>query len=300
MRYLAIGHLCLDVSHSAAGGVSEYWGGIANAIATLGALAEKNDTIIPVCGVGKAEQESFLSWVAAYPAVDTAGIHVHDAPTNAIHLYRQPSGVSVTCAKDIAPPIGFDRIRKFLNVDAILVNMASGFDITLETLDMIRMETRPRSTPIHFDFHNLSMGVSGNSERFRRPLADWRRWAFMNTTVQVNEEEAVGLAVERLTEVQAIGHLLTLGVHGVVVTRGHMGSSLFTSEHKKVLRHDFGPVGPPGAEDPTGLGDIFGGAFVFAHAKSSDMKASAEAANRYAGEAASRARADRCLPPRRD
>lgn len=297
MKFLAIGHLCRDISHPSSGVVSEQWGGIANAIAALGALAEKTDTIVPVCGVGKEDQQAFFAWLAAYPSVDTAGIHTHDAPTNAIHLYEQPTGVRVACATDIAPPIGLEKIKKFLNTDAILVNMASGFDITLESLDMIRMEVRPRSTPIHFDYHNLSMGVNGNSERFRRPLADWRRWAFMNTTVQVNEEEAVGLAVENLTEPQAMGHLLTLGVHGVLVTRGAGGSSVFTNEHKKVLRRDFAAVGPPGVDDPTGLGDIFGAAFVYQYAKSSDMMAAAEFANRFAGEAAAQSRADRCVRP---
>lgn len=226
--------------------------------------------------------------------MDPSGIYTLEAPTNAIHVYKQPTGTRIACAADIAPAIPFDRIKKFLGVDAAIVNMASGFDITLETLDMIRMELRPRSTPIHFDYHNLSMGVSGNGERFRRPIPDWRRWAFMNTSVQLNEEETVGLAMEKLTEAQTVGHLLTLGVHAVLITRGAGGSTLFTSEHKKVLRHDFPAEEGVGGHDSTGLGDIFGAAFAFHHAQHADMAAATEFANRFAGTAAALPRAERC------
>ena len=212
-------------------------------------------------------------------------------------MYEQPTGLRVACASDIAPSIPFDRIKKFLGTDAVIVNMASGFDITLETLDMIRMEVRPRSIPIHFDYHNLSMGVSGNSERFRRPLPDWRRWAFMNASVQLNETEALGLALEKLTEAQIVGHLLTLGVRGVLITRGAGGSSVFTSEHKKVLRRDFPAAGSAAGHDPTGLGDIFGAAFVFHHAEHADIAAAAEFANSAAGTAAALPRSERCAPP---
>jgi sugar/nucleoside kinase (ribokinase family) len=197
----------------------------------------------------------------------------------------------------IAPAIPFERIKKFLGADSIIVNMASGFDITLETLDVIRMEVRPRSTPIHFDYHNLSMGVSGESERFRRPIPDWRRWAFMNASVQLNEAEALGLALEKLTEPQIVGHFLTLGVHGVLITRGAGGSSVFTSEHKKVLRRDFLAEGSASGHDMTGLGDIFGAAFAFQYAQKADMVAAAEFANLFAGMAAALPRAERCAPP---
>jgi sugar/nucleoside kinase (ribokinase family) len=164
--------------------------------------------------------------------------------------------------------------------------MVSGSDISLETLDQIRMEIRARETPIHLDYHNLTTGIGEGRERFRRPLAEWRRWAFMLTTVQLNEEEASGLTVDRLTEQQLTGHLLTLGISGVLITRGPRGATLFGNEHKRVVRRDF--AGIPAAEvgDRMGLGDVFGGAFLYRFVSTSDLSASAEFANQTAARAA--------------
>ena len=79
------------------------------------------------------------------------------------------------CAKDIASPIPFERIRRHLDADALLVNMVSGYDLTLETMDEIRMTVRGRGVPIHFDYHNLTLGIGAGNQRMRRPLPEWRR-----------------------------------------------------------------------------------------------------------------------------
>jgi sugar/nucleoside kinase (ribokinase family) len=300
LKFLIIGHLCVDVAHPLEGPESEAWGGIAHAIATLGVLAGEgeNDTVVPVCGVGEAEQPAFLAWLGRFPAVELSGVYVSKEPTNKIHLYEQEGGVRVACARDIAPPVAFDRLKRFLNADGIMINMSSGFDITLESLDQIRMEVRAKGTPVHFDYHNLTMGVNRHGVRFRRPIPDWRRWAFMIPTVQLNEAELAGLAMEPLTEQQTVGHLLTLGPKGVIVTRGERGATLFTNEHKKVARHDI--AGIPAAETPdsTGLGDVFGAAFLYHYAGSSDLPAAAELANRAAALAAGRTRTERWTAPR--
>lgn len=258
-------------------------------------LAGKDDVVVPVCGVGAQEQAAFLAWLEQFPAVDRSGVFPFEGPTNTIYLYDRADGTRVACSAEIAAPIPYERVKKFLGVDGILVNMASGSDITLETLDMIRMDVRPHGTPIHFDFHNLTMGVSKTSERFRRPLPEWRRWAFLVTTVQLNEKEAAGLGVENMTEEQTVGHLLTLGMRGVVITRGFRGATLFVSEHKKIVRHDV--AGGPAAADGTGLGDIFGAAFLRSYLGSSDLNAAAEAASRVASTAAARPREARWTDP---
>jgi sugar/nucleoside kinase (ribokinase family) len=288
MKFLLLGHLCIDVAHPRGGTASESWGGIANAVEALAGLADRNDVILPVTGVGKEDHGAFTAWLGKYPAVENAGVFLLDGPTNRIHLFEQENGARIACTKDMAPPIPFDRIRKYCAADAVLISMASGADITLETLDLIRLEIRPRATPVHFDYHNLTMGVNGAGERVRRPLPEWRRWAFMIPSVQLNEKEIAGLPLERMTEEQTVGHLLTLSVKGVVVTRGADGATLFTSEHKKILRHDIAGVPVPGPPATIGLGDVFGAAFLLRHAATGDLHAAAEFANASAGAAALR------------
>jgi len=286
MKLLVLGHLCVDGVHRGGKPVRERWGGIANAVAALGALVSPPDVIVPVCGAGAAEREGFLRWLGRFGAVDPSGVFTLEGPTNRIDLYDRPGAEAVACAQSVAPPVPYERIRKFLSADGILINMFSGADITLETLDQIRMEIRARETPVHFDFHNLTTAISPERERVRRPLEEWRRWAFMLQSVQLNEEEAAGLTVDRLTEEQLTGHLLTLATGCVLITRGSRGSTLFTSEHKKIHRRDFPCTPVADTEGVQGLGDIFGAAFLFRFLATRDMPAAAAFATLTAAAAA--------------
>ena len=86
--------------------------------------------------------------------VSTDGFYKIDTPTNRVHILNGTNGGAIACSKDIAPPIPFERIRRLLASDGMLINMISGFDISLETLDQIRMLAREEKTVIHFDYHN--------------------------------------------------------------------------------------------------------------------------------------------------
>jgi sugar/nucleoside kinase (ribokinase family) len=145
---------------------------------------------------------------------------------------------------------------------------------------------REKNVPMHFDYHSLTLGVKENFERFRRPVSDWRRWVFMTDTVQLNEEEIAGLPLEKSTEQQTVGHMLTLSVKGMVVTRGERGASLFYNEHKKVVRKDIEGLHVERSRDATGCGDVFGAAFHLHYVKTRDLLVAAEFANRVASRKA--------------
>jgi adenosine kinase len=283
MKFLVVGHLCLDVIHPVEGPDVESYGGIYYSLATLASLSRPSDIVSPVFGVNKADYPALIEHLKIFPNVETSGIYKFDEPTNKVHLYYKDRQNRIECSKDIAKPIPYEKIRRHLSVDGILVNMISGFDVTIETLDHIRLAIRSHNIPLHFDYHSLTLGVKENHERFRRPVEDWRRWAFMDDTVQLNEEEIGGLAVEGLTEKQAAGHLLTLSVKGVVVTKGDRGATMYYNEHKKILQKDFDGIKLEHSLDATGCGDVFGGAFLLQYAKTNDLLAATEFANRVAG-----------------
>jgi sugar/nucleoside kinase (ribokinase family) len=283
MKFLVVGHLCLDVIHPLDAPEAQSYGGIYYAVATLATVTHGNDTVIPVFGVNRTDYAPLIAHLKnKFPNVETAGIYHFDEPTNSVHLFYKNTETRIECSKDISKPIPFGRLKAFLNVDGILVNMISGFDITLETLDEIRLAVRERNVTIHFDYHSLTLGVKTNHERFRRPVSDWRRWAFMIDTVQMNEEELAGLPLETTGEQQTVGHLLTLGVKGLVVTRGARGASVFYNEHKKVVRKDIEGLNVERPRDATGCGDVFGAAFHLQYVKTKNLLAAAEFANRLA------------------
>lgn len=274
MDILVLGHYAIDVFHRDSDPAVQRDGGILHAIAGLAATAEPKDAILPVFGVHPSDLSAVARRLQVFPAVSTKGIFPTDGPTHRVDHFSRPDGPAVVCIKTPAEPIPLERIKPYLDADAILLNMESGFDVTLETLDEIRMAVRPRGTPVHFDFHNLTLGVNSRHERVRRPLETWRRWAFMLNSIQLNEEEIAGLSLEKLPEEKAAGHLLTLGGQAVVITRGARGATLYMNQHKAVVRTDLpAPVLPDGV-DATGAGDIFGAVFASEAARARDPMAS--------------------------
>ena len=278
MKLLIIGHLSMDVVHTADGTEREEAGGILRALGALSDLAGRGDAFTPVAGVTRKELPLMRERLEALQGVQTDGLYLHDTPVHRVHYYYQNDRDFVACTHDLAPPIPFAKIKPNLDVHGILINMVSGVDITLETLDEIRMAVRHENIPVHLDLHSLTLGVNDRHERFRRPLPDWRRWAFMIDTIQMNEEEVVGLTVEAMEEERAVGHILMLGVKGVLITRGARGVSVYMNEQKKVVRTDFAPpsVDPDGPS--VGRGDMFGAAFVYHYVKNHNILAAAESA----------------------
>jgi sugar/nucleoside kinase (ribokinase family) len=288
MNIAVIGHICRDIIRAPKGGPSaknkaEQWGGIYYALLTLANLLKANDTIVPIFGVGKADYADLIERLSAYPNIVTKAIYALPGPTNTVHLsYEESAENRVECSAHISPPIPFGLIKPYLDVDGILINMISGFDLSLETLDQIRMEVRNDGTPIHFDFHSLTLGVDKESNRFRRPLTDWRRWCFMLNSVQLGEHEALGLTSERYDEPNLINQLMPLMVSNLLITRGSRGVTLIRRKQKKLNRHDVPGNTLSSNADPTGCGDVFGAAFLYRLIQSKDPPAAAEFANRVA------------------
>jgi hypothetical protein len=167
----------MTVLHAPDGSEREEGGGLLRALATLSAAGGKVDRFIPVAGAGKKELPTIRERLGALSGVETDGLFGIETPLHRVHYYFRNTEDFVECAKELAPPIPFSKIRSHLDVNGILINMISGVDITLDTLDEIRMAVRDDGIPIHLDIHSLTLGVNERHERFRRPLPDWRRWA---------------------------------------------------------------------------------------------------------------------------
>jgi sugar/nucleoside kinase (ribokinase family) len=277
MKFLVLGHFSYDIVHDPAGGATERPGGLHAAITTLAGLCTRQDRIVPCFGVGTADLAAVVSGLRQCENVDPSAIYPIETPTHRVRYFGAEDGTRAACPSELAPPIPFDRLKKLLDVDGILINMVSGADLRLETLDEIRMAVRGSGTKIHLDYHNLTCGIGEAGKRHRRPLPDWRRWAFMVDTLQLNEEEIAGLTPEKQDERATAGHLLTLSTRGVIVTRGGRGSTLYYSEHKKVLRADFAPETILPGEQIT-AGDRFGAAFLYHYCRTGDCPAAAKAA----------------------
>ena len=174
MTITVIGHLCLDIINHADRSSSKGYGGIYFTVASLANLLPETDTIIPVFGVGKDDHEELIRSLEKYQNVDTSGIYKFPGPTNQVSLYYRDGKERLECSKYISEPIPIKKIRPKLGVDMVLVNMISGFDVTLDTLDEVRMEVREDHIPVYLDVHSLTLGIHEDFTRFHRPVEQWR------------------------------------------------------------------------------------------------------------------------------
>jgi hypothetical protein len=277
-----IGHPARDFFHTfdAAGTeqLVEAPGGIFYSIATLASILSTDDTIVPVFGIHEEEYNAVVERLHGFENVDPKGIFKTKERMNEVHFFSTPTSERKECSRHISSPIPFQRIKPHLDAHGILINMASGFDILLETLDNIRMTVRDDGIPIHFDVHSLVLGIDDDQTRFPRPLSDWRRWCFMLQSIQMTEEEAAGLTTERYDETTFINQLMPLMVNALIITRGDRGATLIRQEHKKLFRHDVPGVAVPAVIDTIGCGDVFGAAFFASFLRTKDYVKASEAA----------------------
>jgi sugar/nucleoside kinase (ribokinase family) len=285
-----VGHLCLDVIQHPGGEETQSYGGIFFSIATLANLMGPGDVIRPVLGVGKNEHEEFCTRLERYPNVECSGIYRFPGPTNEVRLTYADAHERIECSRNISDPIPWKRIRSAADgSDMVLVNMISGNDITLETMDELRMSTRDDRVPVYLDAHSLTLGINPDFTRFHRPVERWRRWLFMLHGVHVNETEAAVIAAEGLDEPSLAKHVLALNTTTLHVTRGERGCTAFVDEHKHIKRLDIPGIEPEKSVDPTGCGDVFVAAYCASYMKSHDSLAAAQFANSVAGAKARRA-----------
>ncbi|HMD13841.1 MAG TPA: carbohydrate kinase family protein [Bacteroidota bacterium] len=282
-----IGHLCLDIIEHPDKTETQSYGGIFFSVVTLANLLSAKDTIRPVFGVGKSDYDELIERLSRYPNVDSSGIFKFNGPTNQVRLMYSSKEQRIECSQSISEPIPWKRIRPELShADMVLVNMISGMDITLETLDEIRMDVRDDHVPVYLDVHSLTLGINPDFTRFHRSVEQWRRWLFMLHAVHLNEEEASILTSERLDEPSLAKHVLAMNTKTLHITRGKRGCTAYVDEHKHIQRADFAGIEPEKGIDPTGCGDVFVAAYCAHYMKFKNINTAVEFANRVAARKA--------------
>jgi sugar/nucleoside kinase (ribokinase family) len=295
MNFIVIGEPCVDVVKKANGDTFNSYGGILYSVISLSVLAGKNDKIIPVMNIGDDEFENITEILSKYPNISLEGIQKVNHPTRRVYLdynlYNTDRKARFEYSTNPTYAITFDFIKQFLgSTDAILVNMVSGVDISLETFSRIREEFKGF---IHIDIHNLVMKTNPDGTREHTTLPDWLAWCTNADTVQMNEFEIAVLSSEKRKEYQVAEDILVSSgknVVGLIVTRGVSGVSGYTQKEKSfgnekftdIDKQDISAIENPRFLDSTGCGDVFASAFTFDYANNKDFMKSIHYANRMA------------------
>jgi sugar/nucleoside kinase (ribokinase family) len=313
MNFGVIGEPCIDYIHKPGQDTIKSFGGILYSAVSLAVIAGKEHGIYPVFYVGSDEYDNIISFLLNFGNIRTDFIVKCPQPTRVVDLHydsylltsseyagdEHAGGEKRSDRQEFwtepLPPVEFSHIEKVLpGLDALLLNMISGVDITLETLSNIK---RNFGNYTHIDVHNVVIRREPEGRTIRQSHNNWEQWCTQCDTVQMNEPEINVMTGQNLSEYEIAERILTLGeIHGVkslVVTRGRSGVSLYQKKEKHVMNEKYTEIDKtdvPAAErvnfrDSTGCGDVFASAFFYKNAvnKCSDFLKAFKFANRIAG-----------------
>jgi sugar/nucleoside kinase (ribokinase family) len=295
MKYVVIGEPCVDLIHKSDGEVIRSYGGILYSTISLAVLAGKEDSVYPVMNIGDDEYDNITSILKKYENIKFDGLTKVSHPTRRVNLfynmYNSGNQARMETSTEPTNTIGFESIEKLLpGTDAILVNMISGVDITLDTLKNIRKNF---DGFMHIDIHNLVMKTNPDGTREHTNLPDWREWCSNTDTVQMNEFEIITLSRTIKNEYEVAEEVLINiknNVIAIVITRGKNGVSGFTKQEKSfggevyydLDRDDVSAIESPHFVDSTGCGDVFAASFTLDFSKNKNFKKSLHFASRIA------------------
>ena len=274
----------------------EEWGGITYALGALDAALPENWEIVPIIKVGydlAPRAREFLHTLRKI-APDGQAIEVPH-PNNRVNLYYQSAERRCEKLTGGVPPWNWLGLKPLLsNLDALHINLISGFELDLEVAQHIRTFFKG---PIFCDMHSLVLAVQPDGMRTLQPLPNAAAWFRCFDIVQVNEDEMSMMAPDSLA-LAAIA--MASGVAVLNVTLGSRGAVYFASQGFKRLedleRNRLAPPsGPLRTElipatptrdldggDPTGCGDVWGATYFSRLLAGDDIRSAMTAASQAA------------------
>jgi len=266
----------------------EEWGGIAYALAALEASLPEDWEFVPLIKVGRdlAPQANEFLEPLTHRSSAARFIEVPE-PNNKVTLRYRGLERTAELLSGGVPPWQWHELGPMVrDLDALYVNFISGFEATLETVRHLR---HGFGGPIYADLHSLFLSVACDGRRVPQALADVAEWLSCFDVVQLNEGE-LNLIGSDPMEVAALA--LDRGVRLLIVTLEDRGAVYFTvppfdllkrptvasasGQPIRTARIDALPVE---ARDPTGCGDVFGGALAAQLIKGDAVEDAIRAAN---------------------
>ncbi len=253
----------------------EEWGGITYTLQAFEAALPSDWELVPILKVGTDLAASARQFVARLERVAPGAAPI-EVPhlNNRVALHYQSAERRCERLTGGVPGWSWLGLKPLLSdLDALYINLISGFELDLETAQLIRQHFRG---PIYCDLHSLLLALQPNGLRTPQPLANPAAWCRCFDLIQVNEEEMTMMAPDAMG-LAAIA--LANGVNSLTVTLGSRGVVYFAApgfERLSDLRR--GALGePPGAVrtalvpakrpkhgtpgDPTGCGDVWGATY---------------------------------------
>lgn len=253
------------------------WGGITYALAGFDAALPDDWEVVPIVKVGDdlaREARTFLASLRRI-APDAAPVVV-PYPNNRVELRYVDEARRSEVLRGGVPGWTWQGLQPLLaGLDALYVNLISGFELDLETATLLRQHY---AGPIYCDLHSLVLAVQPSGLRTLQPLPHVADWCRCFDFLQVNEDELSMLAPDGMA---LAATALANRVQSLVVTLGARGAVYFAPAHftrladrqtgtppltlsSGALRTELLAPAAGSAHvkgDPTGCGDVFGATY---------------------------------------
>ena len=162
--------------------------------------------------------------------------------------------------------------------DGILINMISGFDISLDQLKHLR---KNYDGLIYFDVHTFSRGLDENGHRNFRRIEDFNEWSQCIDILQANESELLTLS-DKKEEAAIVDKLFSCGIKQIIITRAERGATVFYKEQNSVKRIHKDAL-KTNVVNKVGCGDVFGAVYFHNYIRNKNVILALEQANLFAG-----------------
>lgn len=271
----------------------EEWGGITYALGALDAALSDNWEIVPIIKVGSDLSQKAREFLKDLDRIapDGAPIEVPQQ-NNRVNLYYMSEERRCERLTGGVPAWTWLGLKPLLkDLDALHVNLISGFELDLEIAQHIRAHF---SGPIYCDMHSLLLAVQPDGMRTLQPLPNAAAWFRCFDIVQVNEDEMSMMAPDPLA-LAAIA--MGSGVSVLNVTLGKRGTVYFAapgferltdidrrslSPRTGTLRTELVralPARDLSGGDPTGCGDVWGATYFSRLLAGDDIRTAMHAAS---------------------
>lgn len=239
----------------------EEWGGITYALAACDAALPEDWELVPIAKVGSdlvPQAWEFLRTLRRL-APDASPVEVPYRNNRVELRYHSDERRSEVLSGGV-PGWTWAGLQPLLrDIDALYINLISGFELDLETAQLIRQHFKG---PIYCDLHSLTLGLEPGGLRTWRQIPEVEAWCACFDVLQVNEDEVAMMAPDPLG---LAAKALASGVHTLFVTMGKRGVVYFEDAGAgRPLRTALVPAASArvdGPGDPTGCGDVWGATY---------------------------------------
>ena len=254
MKLLVIGHSVLDfIKSESIKKISA--GGIFYSISALNRMKQNDDEIF-LCS--QFEDENYNYFKPEFEKVNNKFLQrVEKIPR--VHLKLEKDKERHESYENITNNLSVD-VPDLNQFDGVLINMITGFDISLYQLKEIRSNY---SGLIFIDIHTLSRELNKDFKREFRPITDFKDWAKCLNIIQVNQTELHTLSYKK-SELEIIKEIILLGVSVICVTKGKFGAKVYYKNQDEIASYFIAAKKFNNPND-VGCGDIFGASFFYSY-----------------------------------